>query len=213
MIFTDREVLTHELMTIGSENFFLKHILDGESNFFHQNEPLDEFKWKKKIAECFNVNIRDIVIVGSGKLGFSVKPQSGGYLLNCFDSKGVGTSDLDIGVINSDIFDLQMRNIYYFTNAYRDKSLFLRTIDGDEVNTYDEYAKYVLKGWIRPDKMPKNFNFGFHMKRDCTQILKEDFRKQYNRKVSFGIYKSWFYFQDYQVKNLDGLRNTLIASK
>jgi hypothetical protein len=53
-----------------------KHIIEDETFFFKEIIKGKEFDFKKDIANILDVHIRDVVIVGSGKLGFSLKPDS-----------------------------------------------------------------------------------------------------------------------------------------
>jgi len=51
-----------------------KNLIEGGSYFFEDLEMHEEFQFKKDLAESINVHLRNIVVVGSGKLGFSIKP-------------------------------------------------------------------------------------------------------------------------------------------
>jgi hypothetical protein len=67
-----------------------KYLLDGTSYFFDMEESINEFQFKKDIAKSLGVHIREIAIVGSGKLGFSIKPdkdEPGFFPFNKFDNQ------------------------------------------------------------------------------------------------------------------------------
>lgn len=213
MIFTEKQQICDELLKLKEEDFFLKHILEDDIFFFKKiAQPLDEFVFKRTIANCLKINIRDIVIVGSGKLGFSLKPdKDGNFLLLKFDENGTGTSDLDVGIINSDLFDYNMQKIYYYTNQYKDNNMFLKIKDGITVDDFPEFSKYMLKGWLRPDKMPKFYELS--RDKQTLKSHKEVFKKKYDRTLSVGIYKSWSFFEDYQKNNLKSLYMTLLANE
>ena len=65
-----------------------RYLIESPSHFFSEVIKDDEFDFKKDISSILKVHIRDIVIVGSAKLGFSLKPDtssSGIYLFKEFD--------------------------------------------------------------------------------------------------------------------------------
>lgn len=51
-----------------------KYLIEGSSYFFKNLEDYEEFYFKKELAESLGIHIRNITVVGSGKLGFSIKP-------------------------------------------------------------------------------------------------------------------------------------------
>ncbi|MFL0061335.1 hypothetical protein, partial [Tenacibaculum maritimum] len=53
-----------------------KHLIEEKTFFFNEIRKGEEFDFKKDMASILNVHVRDIVIVGSGKLGFSLKPDN-----------------------------------------------------------------------------------------------------------------------------------------
>lgn len=67
--------------------------------------------WKEynlKIAQVLGIHLNDIYIIGSGKIGFSIKPENEGRV---FDGKFEKTnlvkdkSDIDIAIVNTKLFD------------------------------------------------------------------------------------------------------------
>jgi hypothetical protein len=109
----------HECMQSRPDTVVQKHIVDGTTFFFDQIRKGEEFDFKKDIAEIIDVHIRDIVIVGSGKLGFSLKPnnsENGLYLYKEFDSNykednELEKSDLDVAIVSSVLFDKEIKNL------------------------------------------------------------------------------------------------------
>jgi hypothetical protein len=106
-----------------------KYIIDTDSHFFQKIENrLDEFDFKKDISQILSVHVRDIIIVGSGKLGFSLKPyitksKSAYYNFYEFDFKWKQNnsnkrSDLDVAIISSELFDRQFVNLYNESSFY-----------------------------------------------------------------------------------------------
>ncbi|MCT3947833.1 hypothetical protein AB2S32_02995 [Elizabethkingia anophelis] len=185
-----------------------KYIIEGTSFFFNKiSEEKTEFDFKKEIAKTLDVHIRDIVIVGSGKLGFSLKPDIYSpsvyeYKEFDYDFKQDSTkekSDLDIAVISSSLFDKEMRNLFNHTNFYNEESV---KIWGNRNNL----AKYFLKGRLATRFFPIDFKL--------TQEIREiqsEYQMQYGRKVNIEIYKSWFFFETYHQQNIQNIHLNLIA--
>ncbi|WP_211828683.1 hypothetical protein [Kistimonas asteriae] len=191
----------------GVEEVVQKHLIDGASYFFNLYYDEDEeFLFKKSIADSLNVHIRDIVIVGSGKLGFSIKPdkdEPGLYRFKSFDydyDKDTGNkkSDLDVAIVSSRLFDEQLRNLYEHTDSY-----LLASFPARERN---QFSKYILKGWIRPDLLPRNYTISPNIEK-----VQQDLSSKYSRDVNIGIYKSWYFFEKYHTNNIHTLSLNLIA--
>ncbi|SFT74547.1 hypothetical protein SAMN05216474_2109 [Lishizhenia tianjinensis] len=172
-----------------------KHIIEDETFFFTNVVPKKEFDFKKDIANILNVHIRDIVIVGSGKLGFSLKPnnaEAGLYLFNEFDS--VKKSDLDVGIISSSLFDKEMKNLYDFKGFHKN--------NWDNKNSF---AKYTLKGRIAIRFLPIDFKLTDEIKKAV-----EKYKMEFGREINIEIYKSWHYFETYHRENIKNIQINLL---
>jgi len=181
---------------LKSDVIVQKFIIENETHFFSKIKVGEEFDFKKDLANILNVHIRDIVVVGSGKLGFSLKPDStdaGLYLFKDFDSNIDKKSDLDIGVISSDLFDRQMRNLYDFMGFH--KSIW---------DTKNSFAKYTLKGRIAIRFLPQNFI----LINEINHVV-EKYKMEYGREINIEIYKSWHYFETYHRENIKNIQVNL----
>lgn len=104
-----------------------KHLIEDRTFFFNEIKKGEEFDFKKDIASILKVHVRDIVIVGSGKFGFSLKPDNaseGLYLFKEFDYNFKNNisdkkSDLDIAIVSSFLFDKEIENLYNYTGFYK----------------------------------------------------------------------------------------------
>jgi len=176
-----------------------KFLIEESSYFFNEIIKGEEYDFKREIATILEVHIRDIAIVGSGKLGFSLKPNSGAtnlYQFKSFDAGGIDKkSDLDIAIISSYLFDKEIENLYKHMGFYKTKW-------EDRVS----FAKYVLKGRLAIRFLPESFPL-------TKGILKvqEKYKMQYGRVVNIEIYKSWYYFETYHQENIKNIQVNLIA--
>lgn len=194
-----------ECIGTSPDNIVKKHIIEGSSFFFDEIIKGEEFNFKIDIANILNVHIRDIVIVGSGKLGFSLKPsdaETGLYLYKEFDydiknKKSTKKSDLDIAIISSLLFDKEIQNLYNYTEYYNKKNIW---------SNRTSFAKYSLKG-----KLPIRFlPIDFSMTKEIIKV-QEKYQMKYGREVNIEIYKSWHYFETYHQENIKNIQVNLIA--
>jgi hypothetical protein len=137
------------------------------------------FELKSEIAENFKLHPSEVIIVGSGKLGFSIAAQKR------YRSFG-DTSDIDVAIISPQLFDQFWKEIFDYSNS------------GAFWADSEKFKKYLFKGWIRPDKLPNSPYFSlrkdwFEFFRNLTQSGKYG-----SYKISAGLYKSWHFLEEYQ---------------
>lgn len=171
-----------------------EYLIDGRIYFF-QGLPDKEYQFKKDFSDCLKVHIRDIAIVGSAKLGFSLKPDDGRYKLGDFSED----SDVDIAIVSGSLFERQLDRIYKYTNRYGRLTDYFRSMD-----QVHDFSLYALKGWLRPDMMPVRYRIS-----DAIFEVRNRYMREYNRRVNIGIYKSWYYFEDYHMRNVKRLKVNL----
>ncbi|MBB1283224.1 hypothetical protein HRH25_02480 [Flavisolibacter sp. BT320] len=201
---------------LNPEEIFQKHLIELPTYFFqgYLNDPSLEYTIKSLISKTFSTHIREVLIVGSGKLGFSLKPNN---LFNEFDSLysrsklNKDKSDLDIAVISNSLYESIGRKLYNYTAAYRDQWRVNEYYSEGQIKRYNvpicyKYFEYYTKGWFRPDFKPQGFEFCVDGK---YQDLKGLLYKKLNRKVGIAIYQNWFYFMDYHLTNINNLRYKL----
>lgn len=189
-------------ITYNPDVIVQKFLIEDSSYFFEKIKTGEEFDFKKDIATILNVHIRDIVIVGSGKLGFSLKPDNSGtglYLFREFDynyknNPSSKRSDLDVAIVSSFLFDKEIKNLYDHTDYYR-------KVWGDRNN----FAKYVLKGRLATRFLPNDFSL-------TMEILhvQEKYQMQYGRVINIEIYKSWHFFETYHQENIKNIQVNLL---
>jgi predicted nucleotidyltransferase len=161
---------------LTSKQIFRKYLLDGPSPIL---DNAASFGLREAVCDNFDVEFTDVIIVGSCKLGFSIKPE-----------RRYGTfgenSDIDIAVVSQ----------YLFERVWKDAILYARS--GAYWEKSGTFFKYIAKGWIRPDKFPssKEFEFSRHWWQFFEQSTRKGEFSPY--KLRAGIYHSWFFLEQYQ---------------
>jgi hypothetical protein len=103
-----------------------------------------QYEILNEIADFFVIPINTIQDTGSGKLGRSLHKDTDFSPLK---------SDLDISIINSDLYIKYMEIVFKVTDGHRDGTLFPVDLKlGGSVK--ESYLKYLSKGMFRIDMMP-----------------------------------------------------------
>jgi predicted nucleotidyltransferase len=176
------EDFQNDLKKIPIEQVLFKHLLSGECAALSNEQYLS---LKEKVASFFDVSTAEVIVVGSAKLGFSIKDTK---LYTPFDEN---ESDIDVAVISSDAFDKIWREVHRYTKT------------GTFFPKKDEFQNYLYDGWIRPDKMPPDdiFKFANEWRLFFRSLTKSG---DYGGiKIAAGLYKSWYYLENYQQKSLE----------
>jgi hypothetical protein len=102
----------------------------------------EQFEILNKVSLQFSIPITCIHAAGSAKVGRSFHKNKD------FEP---GVSDLDLAIINPELYNRYMEIVFEQTKGYSNLTQFPRR-DGRAVNT--EYVRYLSKGIFRPDLMP-----------------------------------------------------------
>jgi len=146
---------------------------------------------KECISRKFEVPYNDVVIVGSAKLGFSIKPEKRYMEFN-------DNSDIDVAIVSSELFRRVWEDAYKFRQSRADWP------------KCDAFFRYLGFGWIRPDMLPpREFEF--------TRTWWDFFRKitasgQFGPyRIRGGLYYSWFFLEQYQMICIDQCKKEELA--
>lgn len=202
---------------LNDEQLFQKYFIDSKTFFFAsiQKDCDLEYQLKYDIARVLQIHINDIYIVGSGKTGFSMKMKSAGnvfdYIFNT-SKQNKDKSDIDIAIVSPKLFEYIHETFYDWSNHYDfkwDSNSYYPNgcIPRFEVNLKYKFLEYLGKGWYRPDFAPTAFQVSTS-KGNIKDVI-DKWRNKLNRKVSYGIYKSWHYFHKYQIENINHMRHKI----
>lgn len=162
----------------------------GHTHIF-SNEKEKYFLLKEKIANYFNIHPNEVLMIGSGKLGFSIAPGQDWKHFNI-------DSDIDIAIISEKAFN-------FYWSGLLDFNIDIQRRTFKEEKRYRKFLKYFFKGWIRPDL----FSFDFSGKSEWFDFFKDlsaYFFEFGEHKISAGLYKDFKSFEMYHQSNIKRLR-------
>lgn len=170
-----------------------KLYLTYPTNVFVGNEEM-QFDIFNKISQFFNIPITSVQVVGSAKTGHS-------FYKNQSFVKGI--SDLDIAIVDANLFVQYVDKVFQLTKGFSDRTGFHRFPDGS--SSFQSYKEYLSKGIFRPDLMPSG-------------ILKAEWRSFFGRlsgkysdtfkSINAGIYLSQTFFEQKQKQSIKDYINS-----
>lgn len=146
---------------------------------------------KTEVAQHFQIHPNEVVVVGSGKMGFSIAPDK---RYRPFRDE----SDLDLAVVSATLFDDIWRRAYDY-----------RMEEGATWQNGRRFADYLFRGWIRPDMLPANGRL------PAREQWFEFFRtlsggESYGRyQVRGGLYRTWYFLERYQAVSVTACQQEL----
>lgn len=160
-----------------------KHITSGESYILDEDQY---FALKQEVAEHFKLHPSQIILVGSGKLGFSIAPNKKYRFFR-------DESDLDLAIVSADLFQALWAEVFeYWT-------------DGGFWEKSRDFKDYLFRGWLRPDFLPPSLESsrGWF---EFFRILTASHRFG-PYKISAGVYQSWHHLEIYQQRAVTQCRS------
>jgi predicted nucleotidyltransferase len=168
-----------DLAAMQTQQIVGQYITFGESKII---DNARYYELKTAIAQHFEVNAPEVIVVGSAKMGFSIAPNKRYRPFN-------NESDIDLAIISPQIFDEIWEGIYrYF-------------LEHGRWERSREFKDYLFKGWLRPDVMPRDFPRGRQWWDFFAQLTQT--RQFGPYPIAGGLYKSWSFFERYQFSTVD----------
>ena len=170
-----------DLTLLNSNQLIRKYIHDGPCHVLDHDL---HFRLKDKICRHFSVQFTDVALVGSAKLGFSIKSTKR------YQAFGEA-SDIDIAIISTELFNTIWKQAYLYkrNGAFWPKA--------------SSFFGYLSDGWIRPDMLPISSYFTFTTEwwDFFTELTASKEFGPY--KIRAGLYHSHFFFEEYQKINFE----------
>lgn len=166
-----------DLLQMPSEMIVRSKLMSGDCFIF---DAITYSALRSEIATHFGLHHNDVLVVGSAKLGFSIAP-SKRY------SPFSNTSDIDVAIISTTLFDTMWMQAYEFDRTGR---------------LWDKKNRFIGKlfeGWLRPDLLPRPLGDEWF----------DYFRKLTNSgrygpyKINGGLYKQAYFLEHYQQVCID----------
>lgn len=172
-----------------------KYVIHGTPSVFEGREE-EYYEFRDTISKHFNIGFHEVLILGSAKLGYSYHK----------DSVFSEESDIDVALVNEKLFESYYSNVCNYQYSI-DKGLI--TMTQEELKNYGVFLQYLIKGWMRPDKLPTKLQL-LSMKEDWFMYFKSiSYGKSNvgNYKVNGGLFKSYQYLEKYYTESLMKFRN------
>lgn len=207
MIYTLDEI-KKDLRDLTGKQFYTKHIIRSD-NWYIQNylekKPdevirlLDDYRLI--ISESMGVSFNSVMMVGSGKLGYSLSPPDVTHpekskLFQPFnDDESVRkVSDLDIAIISNDIFQEYWK-------------LFRKSFRMQYITTYSHLYQELYRGYINERNILEVEGCRKEWNKTAALSKKRIHEELYFRHdISYRIYRSWEDFEEYNIQNIEKLK-------
>lgn len=165
-----------DLCCLTIDEVVQKHITYGASYALNQDQY---FELKAVVARKFGLHHSEVLLVGSGKLGFSIVD---GKRYRHFGD----LSDLDLAIISPVLFDATWLDAFDF---WRGKNFWPE---------FEAFKDYLFRGWLRPDKLPPQTTFKRSW--DWWEFFRELTVSQRfgPYRIRAGLYRSWHFLETYQ---------------
>ena len=189
-----------DLISYDTKQFYMKHLVRSDNWYFEnvlsipQNKiitAVDDFKII--VSEAMGISYNSIMMVGSGKTGYSLSPKK---CLKKFTVEPIdeNKSDIDIAIISLPIFDRLWRD---FRKAY----------DITNKRYYSFISREIYRGYIND----RNINliepcrlFWKDISIEATKKLKQ--KMYFKHEISYRVYRSWEDFEEYNLESLTLLK-------
>ncbi|TPJ20856.1 hypothetical protein [Mesorhizobium sp. B2-7-2] len=176
---------------------FVSHYIFEPIPFAFSSDFDKWVSWKTTLAKGLEVDPYDIVLTGSGAIGFSLNPYKG---FSAFDDR----SDIDCGVISAYHFDLAWRHLRQLRPSWL-------SLSNAAKRAIESHRKsYVFTGTIATDSILSILPFGKVWQTALTNMAGID--PTVGRDVKLRIYKDYDALRQYQAMNISRLRSTLLSS-
>lgn len=172
----DQGVFRAEIKVRTARDMCHRFLIFGSCS--HLEEEL-YYGLKASIADQFQIHPSEIIVVGSAKLGFSIAP---GKRYRMFGE----TSDIDVAIISHKLFDHVWYEVFQYLETAR------------SWENRRQFSNYLVRGWIRPDKLPPGESFRFTS--EWFNFFRElsNSRQFGDIKIAGALYRDWIFLEKYQ---------------
>jgi len=152
-----------------------------------------QYEILNEISQHFKIPISHVQICGSAKVGRSF------HKVSSFKTK---VSDLDVALIDPDLFLRYTELVFDITNGLQNQTKFTT----QKGNSCSSYTQYISKGIFRPDFMPSCPERASWFRFFNNLSLKHN---DYFKSINAGIYNSQLFFEHKQSSNIRDFINQI----
>lgn len=194
------EEIKRDLYSLDVKQFYMKHIVRTENWYFENilNIPPNELvsavdDFRIIVSSSLGVSYNSVMMVGSGKTGFSLSPKKRFKAFNISpDAKD--KSDIDIAIISQPIFDRLwklFRDSYSVTNEY----------------TYKFISREVYRGYIN-ERNINGIDETRKVWKETSALANRNLQQKmyFKHDISYRIYRSWEDFEEYNIFSIKDLK-------
>jgi hypothetical protein len=180
-----------DLVSLSPADVFARYVL---SDTCMGMTGVDERSLRERIATRFGIDIKCVIVVGSAKLGFTLKHKSASGLdeerpaFSPFSEN----SDVDVAIVSDALFDSFWKRCFEFwhSSGYGGAA--------DYWPRGKHFRDYIFRGWMRPDYLPSEGSFTYRAEWfDFFRQLTSD-RAAGDYKVAAGLYREAYFLETYQ---------------
>jgi hypothetical protein len=183
-----------DLLQMEMVDVIRKHITTGMSAVLSESEYYD---LRNEVASHFSVHPSEVVVVGSCRTGFSIKPSK---RYEAFSD----ASDVDLAVVSTTKFDAYWELVF---DHWRQNVIWSGT------KRYQQFLGELFKGWIWPRRLPPQRDFSEALR--WVEFEDQLGRNWFNglRSVGARLYRNWSRLEAYQAIHVAECRNALNRSR
>jgi hypothetical protein len=176
-----------DLPVLTSVQMIRKHIIHGECAVITGAQYFD---LRSEVADKYKVHPNEVLVVGSGKLGFSVAPTK---RYRPFTD----TSDIDVVIVSRKLFDEIWKTVHHYWDH------------GGYWERAAQFKAYLFQGWIRPDKLPPARTF--ELANNWWQFFNalSSTGKYSVYKIAGALYRDWYFLEAYQLRGVSACADEL----
>lgn len=188
----------------GKEFLLRAFITEGIPAAF-QESPLYFENIREFIAESLNIHPKNVILIGSARLGYSITPQRYGKEVN-------EKSDLDFCIISSFLFK-ESKDVFNRWKKDFERNKISFSVSEEQYwkeNLYEVCPANIRNGFLDVNKVSNQYLLSSKMSKICEYVNKE-INKSNNyirpqKGISLRIYKDW---ESFFVQNVLNLNYTL----
>ncbi|MDR6294608.1 hypothetical protein E9232_007163 [Inquilinus ginsengisoli] len=189
-----------DLASLSPSDMFKRYVLPDRCMGV---TDIDERSLRERIGANFGIDRKNIVIVGSAKLGFTLKHKSAKRKSVSQEDEDEdedrpafspfsGNSDVDVAIVSDVLFDDIWKRCFEFWHGSGYGGI------ADFWPQGKNFRDYIFRGWMRPDKLPSQGRFTYRVEWfDFFRKLTSD-RAAGDYKVTAGLYREEYFLEAYQ---------------